>query len=63
MSINRLKAEQVELIANSLLPTFIPKDKSETALTFHFTSNKTNYRVEYIKDKDDWKFLKYEEVE
>ena len=63
MGRNKLTVEQVELIANSLLPSFIPKEADSTSVTFHFTTNNTNYRVQYEKKEADWKFIKYEEVE
>jgi hypothetical protein len=57
--------DQVEKIANLLLPTFIPKDTTVNELTFHFTlPPNTNYKVWYEKtDSSDWKFLKFEEVD
>jgi hypothetical protein len=57
--------EQVENIANVLLPSFIPKDKTVNELTFHFTiPPNNNYKVWYEKKgNSDWQFVKYEEVE
>ena len=63
MSKKKLTTDQVELLANSLLPTFAPKEKGQTSLSFHFTTNNTNYRVEYEMKDSSWKFIKYEEVE
>lgn len=56
---------QIKLIADTLLPSFIPKDKSEKELTFHFTipPNKS-YKVQYQKNnKNEWTFISYEAVE
>jgi hypothetical protein len=57
--------EQVEKIANILLPSFLPKDKTVNELTFHFTiPPNDNYKVWYEKKGNaDWKFVKYEEVD
>lgn len=57
--------EQVEKIANMLLPSFIPKDKTLNELTFHFTTPpNNNFKVWYEKKSTgDWQFIKYEEVE
>jgi hypothetical protein len=57
--------EQVENIANVLLPSFIPKDKTVNELTFHFTiPPNNNYKVWYEKKgNSDWQFVNYEEVE
>ncbi|MNL10796.1 hypothetical protein D3C87_1316080 [compost metagenome] len=56
---------QIKLIADTLLPGFIPKDQNEKELTFHFTipPNKS-YKVYYQKDKkNEWTFVSYEPVE
>lgn len=56
---------QIKLIADTLLPGFIPKDQNESELTFHFTipPNKS-YKVYYQKDKkNEWTFISYESVE
>ncbi|HEY0175495.1 MAG TPA: hypothetical protein VGC08_03890 [Pedobacter sp.] len=57
--------EQIEAIANTLLPSFIPKDKEETNLFFHFTlPPDSSYRVFFEKDaKAKWQFVRYEEAE
>jgi hypothetical protein len=56
--------EQIEAIANTLLPGFIPKDKNETTLSFHFTlPPDSSYKVFFEKDaKAKWQFLRYEEA-
>ncbi|WP_316817845.1 hypothetical protein [Pedobacter nyackensis] len=56
---------QIKLIADTLLPGFIPKDPSENELTFHFTipPNKS-YKVNYKKSiKNEWIFISFEPVE
>ena len=60
-------APQIETVANSLLPGFIPKDESLTEFSFQFTLAPSNtYKVyfEKIADKKSalWKFVKFEEV-
>jgi hypothetical protein len=57
--------EQVEKIANMLLPGFIPKDKTVNEMSFHFTvPPNENFKVWYEKKANgDWQFLKYEAVE
>ena len=57
----------IELIAAQLLPQFIPKDETETSLSFQFTiAPNTTYRVNYgkkvIKGKAFWELVGYEEV-
>ena len=56
-------AEQIQIIADTLLPGFIPKNPEETELTFHFTLPLAkNYKVWYKKtDKSEWKFVRFEE--
>lgn len=57
--------EQVEKIANMLLPGFIPKDDTVDELTFHFTTPpNNNFKVWYEKKENaKWVFIKYEAVE
>jgi hypothetical protein len=57
--------DQVEKIANLLLPGFVPKDKTINELTFHFTiPPNENFKVWFEKNGNaDWQFVKYEEVE
>lgn len=54
--------EQIEAIANTLLPSFIPKDEKETQLSFHFTlPPDSSYKVFFEKDaRSKWQFLNYE---
>jgi hypothetical protein len=56
--------DQIEAIANTLLPSFIPKDPLETSLSFHFTlPPDSSYRVFFEKDnKARWQFLRYEDA-
>lgn len=53
---------QIEAIANTLLPSFIPKDDQETTLSFHFTlPPDSSYKVFFEKDKSaKWQFKTYE---
>ncbi|MEO8794761.1 MAG: hypothetical protein ABI390_04790 [Daejeonella sp.] len=58
---------QIELIANSLLPGFIPKDPAENSLSFNFTiaTGKTyhvNYKRITSNKKSEWEFVDYSEV-
>jgi hypothetical protein len=58
----------VELIANQLLPQFIPKGENETTLSFQFTiAPNTTYRANYakkaVKGKAVWELVGCEEVE
>lgn len=57
--------EQIEAIANTLLPSFIPKDNQQTTLFFHFTLPPDNsYKVFFEKDaKAKWQFIRYEQAE
>lgn len=58
-----LKEEQIKAIAGTLLSGFIPKDKAETELSFHFTVPPKSYKVWYTKNnRSDWDFIKFEEV-
>ncbi len=56
--------DQIEAIANTLLPSFIPKDAKETSLSFHFTLQPdSSYKVFFEKDaKAKWQFISYEEA-
>lgn len=56
---------QIKLIADTLLPGFIPKDLNETELSFHFTiPPKSTYKVHYQRSgKNDWTFVSFEAVE
>lgn len=56
---------QIKLIADTLLPGFIPKDPNENTLTFHFTIPPSkSYKVNYEKStKKVWEFIGFEPVE
>ena len=60
-----LKEEQVKMIAETLLPAFIPKDNAETELSFHFTvPPNQSYKVWYSRNKQlTWDFKKSEPVQ
>jgi hypothetical protein len=57
--------QQIQIIADTLLPGFIPKDTDTKELIFHFTLPPNNsYKVWYKKtDKSQWEFIRYEEDE
>jgi hypothetical protein len=59
---NMHSKEQIEAIANTLLPSFIPKDAKETTLSFHFTLPPDfSYKVFFEKDgSSKWQFKTYE---
>jgi hypothetical protein len=54
--------EQIEAIANTLLPSFIPKDAKETTLSFHFTlPPDSSYKVYFERDgSSKWQFKSFE---
>jgi len=56
--------EKIEAIANTLLPSFIPKNKEETTLCFHFTlPPDSSYKVFFEKDnKANWQYKGFEEA-
>ena len=56
---------QIKLIADTLLPGFIPKNPEERELTFHFTiPPQKSYKVNYQKNaKNEWAFISFEPVE
>jgi len=56
--------DQIKAIANTLLPSFIPKDTKETQLSFHFTlPPDSSYKVFFEKDaKAKWQFVRFEEA-
>lgn len=56
MSKKKLSIQQVQLIAESLLPSFIPKNPEENSLQFHFTAEGSHWQVEFIREAKNWKF-------
>jgi hypothetical protein len=55
--------EQVKYVADTIMPTFIPKDAAVTALSFAFTLDGVNYEVIYEKDKKgEWQFISYQKA-
>lgn len=55
--------DQIQLIANELLKQFIPKDKTQTELSFNFTTPDNSYLARYAKnEKGEWQFLSAEVV-
>jgi len=59
-----LKEQQVKMIAETLLPGFLPKDPSEAELSFHFTvPPNQSFKVWYSKNnKNTWEYKKFEPV-
>ncbi|PYF70033.1 hypothetical protein [Pedobacter nutrimenti] len=56
-----LKEEQIKMIADTLLPGFLPKEPVESEISFHFTvpPNQT-FKVWYQKKGQAWIFQKYQ---
>ncbi|WP_316746759.1 hypothetical protein [Pedobacter gandavensis] len=54
----------IQMVADTLLPGFLPKDPNETILVFHFTlPPNESFKVEYLKSaKNVWEFSKSEKV-
>lgn len=51
----------LEMIADSVLPRFIPDDSSAKTLSFEMSADGQKYRVSYVKDAEGfWKFMKAE---
>lgn len=59
-----LDDKQIKEIADSLLPTFVPKNDAETELSFNFTvpPNQT-YQVRYEKRDGAWTFITSEKIQ
>jgi len=59
-----LKEQQVKMIAETLLPGFLPKDPAEAELSFHFTvPPNQSFKVWYSKNnKNTWEYKKFEPV-
>lgn len=53
------------MVADTLLPGFLPKDPNEKILVFHFTlPPNENYKVNYLKTaKNEWVFSGSEKVD
>lgn len=64
LKIMKHSAAQIESIALTLLPGFIPKDQKETTLSFHFTlPPNSSFKVFFERDnKLSWQFIRYQEV-
>lgn len=56
--------DKIQLIADTLLRSFLPKDPAEKSLSFHFTiPPNLNYKVYYEKtEKGAWIFQRAEKV-
>ncbi|ALL04514.1 hypothetical protein AQ505_02800 [Pedobacter sp. PACM 27299] len=55
----------IQMVADTLMPGFVPNDPNETTLIFHFTlPPDESYKVEYLKSaKNIWEFSNAEKVE
>ncbi len=54
---------QIQFIADSLMPGFIPKDESQSNLSFAFTADGCNYEVIYQKSKSEkWLFVSFQKA-
>ncbi|MET3114468.1 hypothetical protein AAKU52_002202 [Pedobacter sp. CG_S7] len=60
-----MKEEQIKIIAETLLPGFIPKDVAETELSFHFTvPPNQSFKVWFTKNNQSkWAFKKFDLVQ
>lgn len=60
-----MKEEQIKMIAETLLPGFIPKDNAETELSFHFTvPPNQSFKVWFTKNSQSkWDFKKFDLVQ
>jgi len=61
MAKKKLSDQQVQSIAESLLPTFISKDDTETSLTFNFTAEGLHYKVDFKKEGKNWLYKGFSE--
>ena len=62
MAKRKLSEEQAKLLADNIMPAFIPKNADAESFSFHFTAEGTNYRAEYVREKKDWKQVGVAEV-
>ena len=63
MAIKKLSEEQAKLLAENIMPGFIPKDKTENRFSFHFTTEGTTYNAAFIRHDKGWALEKLYEVE
>ncbi|MBE9599690.1 hypothetical protein [Pedobacter sp. MC2016-24] len=56
--------DKIQLIANTLLSSFLPKDPEQKSLSFHFTlPPNQSYKVYYEQAANgEWTFLRAEKV-
>ena len=55
--------EQIQYVADTIMPGFIPKDGAARELNFAFTMDGVNYEVIYQKDKQgNWLFVSYQKA-
>lgn len=56
--------EQINYVADTLMPNFIPKDETVIDLSFAFTLDGVNYEVTYQKNtQGDWQFMSQRKAE
>jgi hypothetical protein len=57
-----IKEEQIKIIAETLLPGFIPKDQGAKELSFHFTIPPgQSFKVFFERKSDsEWNWKRYE---
>jgi hypothetical protein len=56
--------DQIQYIADTIMPGFIPKDGNARELSFAFTVDAVNYEVIYQKDKQgNWQFISHKKAE
>jgi hypothetical protein len=62
---NMIKEEQIKMIAETLLPGFIPKNQDEKELSFHFTVPPgQSFKVFFERKNDsEWNWKGYEPAE
>ncbi|WP_256009631.1 hypothetical protein [Desertivirga xinjiangensis] len=63
MARKKYSEEQIKLLADNIMPGFIPKDKNEEAFSFHFTTEGINYKAQYKKTDTQWILQQVEEVD
>jgi hypothetical protein len=55
--------DQIQYVADTIMPGFIPKDTAATELTFAFTLDSVNYEVVYQKNNSgDWQFTSHQKA-
>jgi hypothetical protein len=56
--------EQIQYVADTIMPGFIPRDVTASELNFAFTMDGVNYEVVYQKDKQgNWQFSSHRKAD